>query len=877
MRKTKCPFTFAISLFMLAQTGITAQPLHSMGTNQGARLPDIEWISIPAGAFTMGADIDPEHIAAWEDKGWRSIFIQDEFPKREVTISKGFEISKYEITNVQYEGFDPDHQYWRGYFKGISEFDNEAVVYVSWEDAVAYTEWLSESDPEYDYRLPTEAEWEYVARAGTRTPFNNGEEGDIYDLNPFTPSEMTDRNYQWPFPFTYSNGCRSWVTWRPDNCTGVNDVYPEDKDMEDAVLTVGRHGPNGFGVYDMHGGVEEWVLDWYGFYDPEDTTDPAGYGKGDFKVTRGGSHNNHVQHSRSANRMAAAVNDKNYFLGFRVVRVAENTTSPNPDRNPPDRPWASSVSDQVWDWSEGSDDPIFDMISLYERVPMKEDGSHYGTDEHLEQFGFDTGMEKPLLTGPLYTHNHSPTITWARNGDILASWFSGESETGPELTLLASRGVRQPDGSLEWTPPGEFLKAADRNMHSSNLLNNNLRMKKSIDDAFTLHQVASIGLSGRWDKLGLGYRYSTDNGVNWSTVRMILDPDHGLEKGSQMQGNMFQTSDGLQVFVTDDDHDGEFNTSSLVVSPDNGTSWQRRGHSSDTPGADRIAGIHAAVAEIEDQNGDEVPDLVAYARDKGVYFNGKAPKSVSTDGGHTWTRSASVFPSIGTGCRMTLTRLSYSEYHPLHPGKKPLIFTGFAEEGMLARDGEGRMNTVTGLYAALSFDEGKTWPEAYRRVISNLQVDETWQVEVAAWQRTHTLTKTAGQESGYISVTQTPDGMIYLTDGKLVYTFTLAWLMEDVSTSSSDLIHTDCPFNLYPNPCERNLTLELDNEYAGPVIATIYSCEGKTIRTCIYDKTSAILRETLAFRAMPGVYLARLVAGPNTFEKWLVMNQEITQ
>lgn len=226
---------------------------------------------------------------------------------------------------------------------------------------------------------------------------------------------------------------------------------------------------------------------------------------------------------------------------------------------------------------------------------------------------------------------------------------------------------------------------------------------------------------------------------------------------------------------------------------------------------------------------------------------------------------------------MTLTRLSYSEYHPLHPGKKPLIFTGFAEEGMLARDGEGRMNTVTGLYAALSFDEGKTWPEAYRRVISNLQVDETWQVEVAAWQRTHTLTKTAGQESGYISVTQTPDGMIYLTDGKLVYTFTLAWLMEDVSTSSSDLIHTDCPFNLYPNPCERNLTLELDNEYAGPVIATIYSCEGKTIRTCIYDKTSAILRETLAFRAMPGVYLARLVAGPNTFEKWLVMNQEITQ
>ncbi len=877
MKKSGFGFPVVFGLLVLLGKGIIAQPTSGIEKLSTYETPEIEWIPIPAGSFTMGADMESDHIAAWEDNGWRSIFIQDEFPVRSIAITVPFHISKYEITNEQYEMYDPGHQTWRGHFMGISGYDTEPVVYVSWEEAVGFTEWLSESDPAYDYRLPTEAEWEYVARAGTRTPFNNGEEGSIYELNPFTPSEMTDLNYQWPYPFTYSNDCRSWVTWRPDNCTGVNDVYPEDKDLQDAVLTVGRRGPNGFGVYDMHGGVEEWVLDWHGHYDMADTIDPVGFISGDFKVTRGGSHNNHVQHTRSANRMSAAVNDKSYLVGFRVIRMENDAAHPQPVKHPPARPWSKLVSDKPWNWSTDSDTPVFDLTSLYERVPMKQDGSHYGTDEHLMQFGFDPESGTPLLTGPLYTHNHSPTITWARNGDILVSWFSGESETGPELTLLASRGVRQADGSLEWTGAAEFLKAADRNMHSSNLLNNDLRMRENVNEPFTLHQVASIGVSGRWDKLGLGYRYSEDHGANWSHVRMILDPDHGLGKGSQMQGNMFQTSDGLLVFVTDDADDGESNTSSLVVSPDNGTSWERRGHSSNTPGNERIAGIHAAVEEIADQNGDGIPDLVAFARDKGVYFDGKAPKSFSTDGGHTWQRSASDFPSIGTGCRMAITRLRYSADHPLHPGKKPLLFIGFAAEGFPARDGEGRLGSITGLYAALSFDEGKTWPEAYRRVISNLQSTESQEVEVAAWQRPQTLTKTAGQESGYMSLSQTPDGMIFLTDGKLVYNFNMAWLMEGVTTSLPAMATVEGPFKLYPNPCDGNLTLELNNGYNGQVDMILYTSEGKTIWTYGYDKIGTFQRETLEFNTIPGLYLLRLVAGQETFERWLVIDHQTIQ
>ena len=67
---------------------------------------------------------------------------------------------------------------------GSSTGDEEAVVYVTWEEAVSFCAWLSDRDLDFDYRLPTEAEWEYVARAGTRTPYNDGIDGNIYDLNP---------------------------------------------------------------------------------------------------------------------------------------------------------------------------------------------------------------------------------------------------------------------------------------------------------------------------------------------------------------------------------------------------------------------------------------------------------------------------------------------------------------------------------------------------------------------------------------------------------------------------------------------------------------------------------------------------------------------
>jgi len=245
-----------------------------------------------------------------------------------------------------------------------------------------------------------------------------------------------------------------------------------------------------------------------------------------------------------------------------------------------------------------------------------------------------------------------------------------------------------------------------------------------------------------------------------------------------MQGNMLQTSNGDLIFVTDDAGDKTSNTGSLVVSSDGGKTWNRRGHSSTTPDLQRIAGLHSTVVEVADLNGDNQTDLLAIARDNGSYYSGKAPQSISLDGGNTWVREPSVFPSIKGEQRLCLLRLAYSKELPEFPGKKPILFIGFSNTGIQAKNAEGKLDTIEGLFAALSFDEGKTWPTEYRRVVSDVKGTEVKDIEVAPWQKKNSISKVKGIGIGYMSVTQSPDGLIYLSDGKLVYSFNLAWIMD---------------------------------------------------------------------------------------------------
>ena len=117
---------------------------------------------------------------------------------------------------------------------------------LSWDEAAAYAQWLTRREAKagrlpkgYIYRLPTEAEWEYACRAGTKTPFNT--QGDTHTFFAF----------------------------------GINSPF-------------GRRKPNAWGLYDMHGGVYEWVQDWYAPYNVKESTDPQGHKTGKERVVRGG-------------------------------------------------------------------------------------------------------------------------------------------------------------------------------------------------------------------------------------------------------------------------------------------------------------------------------------------------------------------------------------------------------------------------------------------------------------------------------------------------------------------------------------------------------------------------------------------------------------
>jgi formylglycine-generating enzyme required for sulfatase activity len=226
----------------------------------------MKFVRIEPGTFQMGVGKTPlpnELNHPKERRRNREFYIPtengdcDEQPNHEVTISEPFYMGICEVTNEQYEQFDPLHVYLRGKL-GFSIDNDEAVVFVTWHEARAFCDWLSEKEG-LPYRLPTEAEWEYACRAGTTTHFNTGDAlPEVYLKNPSS-------------------------SWYPDprRGRGREEVVP---------LHVGKTPPNQWGLYDMHGNVEEWCHDWYGPYEAGHQIDPVGRVDGDFKVTRGGSH-----------------------------------------------------------------------------------------------------------------------------------------------------------------------------------------------------------------------------------------------------------------------------------------------------------------------------------------------------------------------------------------------------------------------------------------------------------------------------------------------------------------------------------------------------------------------------------------------------------
>ena len=240
----------------------------------------------------------------------------DEKPPHRVTIDYDFEIGKYEVTVGEFKKFISDTNYKTQAEKGdgcyvyangdwgkksdanwknpyFQQSDNEPVVCISWNDAKAYTKWLSRKTGK-NYRLPTEAEWEFVARAGTSSKWSFGDNKS--DLKKYANIADSSTSFSWK---------ENW-----------NDGYKN-------TAPIGSFRPNPWGVYDMHGNVWEWCEDWYlDSYNSTPKDGSANHSQNkNRKVLRGGSWYYDATNSRSANRYWYYPSYRDNFVGFRLQRT----------------------------------------------------------------------------------------------------------------------------------------------------------------------------------------------------------------------------------------------------------------------------------------------------------------------------------------------------------------------------------------------------------------------------------------------------------------------------------------------------------------------------------------------------------------------------
>lgn len=336
-------------------------------------------VPVPAGEFVMGSTTKP---ANWDEK-----------PLHPVTISAGFSIGVTEVTADQYHQFKPDaplNSAYAPYAAGMS-----------WTDATAFCAWLSQKEGK-NYRLPTEAEWEYVARAG-----------------------------------------------RPDGTAWETKTG----------------AANPWGVSNLLSGPVEWCSDWYGEYDFAPQKDPTGYTAGWAHVVRGGDLDTFEKskapdYQRPSVRAGAppsfgpyadvAANGQKYGLhriGFRVVLAPAVATAPKPAVTPLAR---AGVKTSTADVTKGpsASQPYFRRRRMLPIPP-----------EDTKQDGIDHAGLHPSFRD----HNHSPGFAVLPNGDALLVIYTSYTEYEPEVSLMAAR-LRF--GAEEWDMPSPFLDTPGANDHA---------------------------------------------------------------------------------------------------------------------------------------------------------------------------------------------------------------------------------------------------------------------------------------------------------------------------------------------------------------------------------------------------------------------------
>lgn len=294
----------------------------------------MKFVRVPAGEFQMGSNESPESLATDFPRDERERFLQlvDEAPVHTVRITRSFLLGQHEVTVGQFrkflalsghipesiadasggygynprydpatsrrgdafEGRDPKYS-WAN--PGFAQSDNDPVVNVTWNDALALSRWLSRQEGRI-YRLPTEAEWEYACRAGTRTRYFSGD--DAQSLAAVANIFDADAAQNWP----------KWRARALNHHDGFAFTAP-----------VGSFAPNALGLYDMLGNVWEWVGDWHddNYYAKSPVDDPQGPASGTVRVRRGGSWHTWPLYARCAYRNWNSPQTRYTLVGMRLL------------------------------------------------------------------------------------------------------------------------------------------------------------------------------------------------------------------------------------------------------------------------------------------------------------------------------------------------------------------------------------------------------------------------------------------------------------------------------------------------------------------------------------------------------------------------------
>lgn len=356
----------SVAFLLLAPLALVAIPLFAQG------VPQIPMAHIPAGSFTMGADA--QQLSGVEVSGFGVNSLRpahgdfDEAPAHKVTLTHSFAIARHLITVEEFRQFDPA-------YKGVAAYTDYAAG-ISYEQAVAFCEWLTKKTGK-PWRLPTEAEWEYTARAGTQTPFFTG----------------------------------------------------------DAPPAPGQANPWGVVIGE---GSPEWVADWYGPYPAGTQVDPTGPLDGDTRVVRGGGLDFRKSKPgesypakapyfvRSANRasMAPAYASSEGNIGFRVVQAPMAAPHPSPGWNYFFRTDVKQMGVDV----ETGPDPRTPFYRVHELFP------NLG-GQSMPEVGWKLGLAPGL--GVTY---HNSAVQVLANGDVVAAYYnSPNKEDDPDQTVLVMR------------------------------------------------------------------------------------------------------------------------------------------------------------------------------------------------------------------------------------------------------------------------------------------------------------------------------------------------------------------------------------------------------------------------------------------------------